>query len=42
MTKVEWEKQKELAKNEPEKVNEIPTDIDELIFYNGVSWSDFI
>lgn len=42
MTKAEWEKQKELAKNEPEEVDEIPTNIDELMLYNSVSWSDFI
>ena len=42
MTKIEWEKQKELAKNEPEEIEKIPTNIDELMLYNGVSWSDFI
>ena len=42
MTKAEWEKQKELANNDQEEVEEIPTDIDELMLYNGVSWSDFI
>lgn len=41
MTKAEWEKQKELAKQDTEEVEEIPTDINELMFYNGVSWSDF-
>lgn len=42
MTKAEWEKQKELAKQDTEEVEEIPTDIDTLMLYNGVSWSDFI
>ena len=41
MTKQEWEREKELVKNEPEEPEEIPTDLDELMTYNGVSWSDF-
>lgn len=42
MTKAEWEKQKKFVNNDPEEVEEIPTDIDELMLYNGVSWSDFL
>lgn len=42
MTKAEWEKQKELVNNDQEEVEEIPTDIDTLMLYNGVNWSDFI
>ena len=41
MTKAEWEKQKEIVNNDPEEFEEIPTDIDELMLYNGLSWSDF-
>ena len=42
MTRQEWEREKELVRNEPEEEPEdIPTDIDGLMAYNGVSCSDF-
>lgn len=41
MTKKEWEEQKELSRNTPDEPEEIPYDMDDLMTYNGVSWSDF-
>lgn len=43
MTREQWEKEKELSRNQIDEEEEnIPTDIDELMTYNGVNWSDFI
>lgn len=42
MTREQWEREKELSRNQVDEEEVIPTNIDELMAYNGVSWSDFI
>ena len=42
MTKQEWEREKELVRNEPEEPEYIPDNLDDLMVYNGVNWNDFI